>query len=193
MMNQRLRRAIPASPIVGSIVALTALACGPRMDDRAVPDGGDSRSPARAVAVLHPTEDQAASGRVTFTPVDGGIRVEADLEGLSPGPHGIHVHEYGDCSAPDGAAAGGHFNPEGVPHAGPDSPVRHVGDLGNLAADSAGAAHFERVDSEIALAGPHSIVGRAVIIHAGADDLTSQPSGAAGPRVACGVIGVAGP
>ena len=94
------------------------------------------------------------------------------------------------CGAP---AAGGHYDPTGAPHAGRDAKARHVGDLGNVTADSAGVVDTTFVDSVIALGGPHSIVGRGVIVHAGADDLKSQPSGAAGARVACGVVGVDGP
>jgi Cu-Zn family superoxide dismutase len=101
------------------------------------------------------------------------------------------VHELGDCTAPDGTSAGGHFNPEGMPHGAPADAQRHVGDLGNLTADDSGMAHYERTDDVIALSGDHSIVGRGIIVHAGADDLTSQPTGAAGARVACGVIGIA--
>jgi Cu-Zn family superoxide dismutase len=67
---------------------------------------------------------------------------------------------------------------------------RHVGDMGNLEADSTGSAHYQRTDGLLTLNGPHSIVGRAVIVHAGPDDMRSQPTGAAGARLACGVIGI---
>jgi len=147
----------------------------------------------RAVAVLHPTQGNDVSGTVTFTQMDNGVKVEADIKGLSPGKHGFHIHEYGDCSAADGTSAGGHYNPTGQPHAGPDQQKRHMGDLGNVEADGSGNAGYDRLDSHLRLNGPDTIIGRGVIVHAGADDLTSQPSGAAGPRVACGVIGVAKP
>lgn len=146
----------------------------------------------KAVVVLHPTEGNDVAGTVTFTAGAGGtVDVVGDLTGLTPGQHGFHVHELGDCTAPDGTSAGGHFNPENVEHGGPDAAVRHVGDLGNVDADDSGTAHYERTDSMIALSGPHSIIGRAVIVHQGADDLVSQPTGDAGARVACGVIGIA--
>jgi len=147
----------------------------------------------RAVAVLHPTQGNDVTGTVTFTQLDNGVKVEAQLKGLSPGKHGFHIHEYGDCSAADGTSAGGHYNPTGQPHAGPDQAKRHMGDLGNVEADGSGNASYDRLDSHLKLKGPDTIIGRGVIVHAGADDLTSQPSGAAGPRVACGVIGVAKP
>lgn len=144
-----------------------------------------------AVAVLHPTEGNMVHGTVTFTKNTDGIRIVADVEGLTPGKHGFHIHELGDCSAIDASSAGGHFNPDGMPHGAPNDMNRHVGDLGNLVADEEGEAHYERTDSFIDFSGDHSIIGLSVVIHAEEDDLTSQPSGAAGPRVACGVIGIA--
>lgn len=145
----------------------------------------------RAVAVLHPTEGSTVNGVVWFTETEAGIKIEAQVEGLEPGEHGFHIHEFGDCSSADGKSAGGHFNPEAVPHAGPEAAKRHVGDLGNLQADENGVAHYERVDTVISFSGAHSIIGRGVIVHAKADDLSSQPTGAAGARIACGVIGIA--
>lgn len=148
---------------------------------------------ARAVAVLHPTEGSQVEGVVYFTETAEGIRIEATVSGLTPGRHGFHIHAWGDCSAPDATSAGGHFNPTDQPHGGPDQAARHVGDLGNLEADEQGMAHYSRVDTVVAFHGPRAIIGRAVIVHAAEDDLTSQPTGNAGGRLACGVIGVAAP
>ena len=140
----------------------------------------------RAVAVLTPTKGNDLQGTVTFIQTPEGVRVQANLTGLTAGTeHGFHVHQYGDCSASDGTSAGGHFNPHGADHAGPDAASRHVGDLGNS------EATYDRVDTHLAVEGESSIIGRAVIVHGGTDDLSSQPSGAAGPRIACGVIGIA--
>lgn len=147
----------------------------------------------KAVAVLHPASGSNVRGTVTFTKVDGGVRIVADIEGLTPGEHGFHVHEFGDCSAADATSAGGHFNPHKTPHAGPDVTPRHVGDLGNLVADQSGKAHYDRVDSLVALEGANSVIGYGLIVHEKVDDLKTQPTGAAGGRVACGVIGVAKP
>ena len=143
-----------------------------------------------AVAKLQPTAGNQTGGTVTFEAMDGKVRVTAELQGLPPGPHGFHIHEYGDCSAADGTSAGGHFNPAGTTHGAPDNPAdrRHVGDLGNLQAGEDGTAHYDREDALISLEGPDSIIGKAVVVHARADDLTSQPTGSAGPRLACGVI-----
>jgi Cu-Zn family superoxide dismutase len=149
-----------------------------------------SPAPLKAIAVLHPTAGNKVSGTVTFTEVADGVQVQAEITGLSPGKHGFHVHEFGDCSAPDLASAGAHFNPTNKPHAGPDTAERHVGDMGNLEADASGAAKLDYVDHEISLTDDQrSVIGRSVIVHAKADDLKSQPAGDSGARIACGVIG----
>jgi Cu-Zn family superoxide dismutase len=146
---------------------------------------------AKAAAVLTPLGGSGVSGVVTFTKVADGVKVEARISGLTPGAHGFHIHEFGDCSAPDGTSTGGHFNPTGAPHAGPNDMPRHAGDMGNVTAGEDGVATFEYVDDQIAFEGPHGILGRGLIVHAKADDLKTQPTGNAGGRVACGVIGVA--
>lgn len=145
----------------------------------------------KAVAVVHPTEENSASGTVTFSQTNDGVRVEAEIEGLEQGKHGFHIHQYGDCTAGDGTSAGGHYNPEGNEHAGPDAESRHVGDMGNIEANEDGIATKNYVDSTIELNGSNSIIGRGIVIHGGEDDLESQPTGAAGPRMGCGVIGIA--
>ena len=148
-------------------------------------------APTKAVAQLQPTKDSKVSGTVTFTKAAAGVKLSAHLSGLTPGLHGFHLHEYGDCSAPDGASAGGHFNPTGDPHAAPSEAHRHTGDLGNVEAKADGTADLEYVDAKASFEGDSSILGRGVIVHANADDLKTQPTGNAGGRVACGVIGAA--
>ncbi len=154
-----------------------------------------SKAPTLAVCAVHPLGESGVSGKVTFTQEKDGVRVHAELTGLAPGEHGFHVHEFGDCTMMDGTCAGGHFNPTGAPHGGPDASPgkRHVGDLGNVKADSSGKAVYDRVDKMITLSGPHSIIGRSIIVHAGRDDLTTQPTGDAGARIGCGVIGIGDP
>ena len=164
---------------------------GEHMGHSAAAQSQDSAHTTKAVAVLYPTHGSSVSGTVTFVKEPAGVRVTAHITGLTPGNHGFHIHEFGDCSAPDAASAGSHFNPSGSPHAGPDADARHAGDLGNIVADSTGVAHYERLDAHMSFTGPNSIIGRGVIVHEKADDLTTQPTGAAGGRVACGVIGVA--
>lgn len=142
----------------------------------------------KAFAEVKPIKGDQIHGKVTFTKVDGGIRILADVYGLAPGKHGFHVHEHGDCSGGDGMKAGGHFNPTNSKHGGPDSAERHVGDFGNLDADKNGHAHYDRVDTLIALEGENSILGRSIMIHADPDDFVTQPTGASGPRIACGKV-----
>jgi Cu-Zn family superoxide dismutase len=152
-----------------------------------------AQEPTKAIAVLHPTKDNKVEGTVTFTKTGDEMKVVADLTGLTPGKHGFHVHEFGDCSSPDAKSAGGHFNPTNAPHAGHDIEMRHVGDLGNIEADASGKAHLELTDKKMTFSGENSVVGRSVIVHEKADDLKSQPTGDAGGRVGCGVIGIAKP
>ncbi|MEO8439394.1 MAG: superoxide dismutase family protein [Spartobacteria bacterium] len=152
-----------------------------------------AQEPTKAIAVLHPTRESKVEGTVTFTKAGDTTTIVADLTGLSPGKHGFHIHEYGDCSAPDATSAGGHFNPTNNPHAGHGVEKRHVGDMGNIEADSAGKAHLELIDKMMTMSGEESIIGHAVIVHEKADNLHSQPTGDAGGRVACGVIGIAKP
>ncbi len=146
----------------------------------------------KAICMVQPLGGSKVEGKVVFTKVDGGVEIVADLSGLTPGKHGFHVHEFGDCSMADGKCAGGHFNPEGKEHGNPDAAVRHVGDFGNVTAGADGKASYKRVDKMITFSGPHSIIGRAIIVHAAPDDF-SQPVGNAGARIGCGVIGIADP
>lgn len=149
--------------------------------------------PTRAVAVINPTEGNKVHGLVTFTKVGDQVKVVAEIEGLTPGQHGFHIHEFGDCSSKDGANAGGHFNPAGMHHGAPTAADRHKGDMGNIEAGPTGKALLSLSDPVMKLDGPDSILGRAVIVHANPDDLKTQPTGNAGGRLACGVIGVAKP
>ena len=147
----------------------------------------------KAIAVLHPTEGSKVHGAVNFTKEGGKVKVVVHIEGLTPGKHGFHIHEWGDCSSKDGMATGGHYNPTTMPHAAPDAAQRHTGDLGNIEANQDGVAHTEFTDAMMKFDGPNSIIGRGVVVHAQPDDLKSQPAGAAGARLACGVIGVVKP
>src|SRR5436190_23419839 len=97
----------------------------------------------KAIAVLHPTAGSSVAGVVTFTKSGDEIKVVADITGLTPGKHGFHIHEFGDCSSSDGSSAGGHFNPTHKTHGAPDASDRHAGDLGNVEADASGKTHLE--------------------------------------------------
>ena len=181
--------------LIGACALLFVVSCGsePSGTSSAVPDAPEPdqiMSVGFVKAFLEPLGDSGVSGVVSFSMTPTGVRVEADINGLTPGDHGFHVHEIGDCSSPDGKSAGGHFNPADVPHAGPEADTAHAGDLGNLKADKNGHALIAVMSTRVTLGDGAStdIMGRAVIVHADPDDLQSQPTGAAGGRVACGVI-----
>ena len=147
-----------------------------------------------AITVLTPTKGSTVHGTVTFEQYGSRVEVTAHVAGLEPGSvHAWHIHEYGDISAENGTATGGHYNPEGHPHALPNRTLRHAGDLGNLTADATGHARAEIMVSNVTVDGAmNPILGRAIIIHAKVDD-GGQPTGNAGARIAQGVIGVAKP
>ena len=145
----------------------------------------------RAVAVLHPAKEGSVTGTLTFARAAGAVKVSGRISGLAPGTHGFHIHEFGDCSAADFSSAGGHYNPTGHQHAGTAEARRHIGDMGNIETGSDGVATVDYTDSRLRFEGAHGILGRGVIVHANPDDLKTQPTGNAGGRVACGVIGVA--
>jgi len=143
-----------------------------------------------AMAMLTPISGSHAQGMVHFEQMsDGTVEIKADITGLAPNSiHGFHLHDKGDC-ADNGNAAGGHFNPTNMPHGAPDSQSHHAGDFGNVTADDKGEVHTTVTSHMLTVdAGPNSVVGHAVIVHANPDDLTTQPSGNAGPRIACGVV-----
>ncbi len=142
-----------------------------------------------AEAILNPTSGNKVSGSVKFTQKDDAVWLNAKVSGLTPGAHGFHIHDKGDCSAPDGTSAGGHFNPTAKPHGHPDHGDHHAGDMPALEADAAGNASLSSELHGVTLGeGANSIVGRGLIVHAAADDYTTQPTGNSGARLACGVI-----
>lgn len=144
-----------------------------------------------AVANLASASGSLVSGRLQLASTATGVRISGDIGGLQPNAqHGFHIHEKGDCSAVDGSAAGGHFNPEKKPHGRVGAGPHHAGDSDNITADAQGVAHLNVVLSGISLGSgaANDVANRALIVHAVADDYTSQPAGNAGARVACGVI-----
>jgi superoxide dismutase, Cu-Zn family len=176
--------------LAASLVALGAVA-GAQSPAPAAKPAPTSTKVTKAVAVLKPTAGNKAEGTLTFTAAGSAVAVSGQISGLTPGKHGFHIHEFGDCSAPDATSAGAHFNPKGHAHAGPADPERHAGDLGNVEAGADGTVTVDVKDAQLALDGDKTIVGRGVIVHAKADDLKTQPTGDAGGRLACGVVGVA--
>lgn len=154
----------------------------------------DDDTPQAAIAVLDGTQGNAdAHAVIHFTPDKDGLAYTTEASGLTPGKHGYHIHLYGDCSAADGTSAGTHFNLKGSSRNPPEDIDRITGDLGNLDVDADGNAHDSGLIQNAELTGNKSIIGHGVIIHAKANDPDQPPIGAAGPRQACGVIGIAEP
>ena len=144
---------------------------------------------ATATAKLEPTKGNTANGTVTFTKKGDKVQVSAKVAGLTPGGHGFHIHEKGDCSSGDGMSTGGHFNPRSKPHAVHTTPDRHTGDMPMLVADASGIAMLViELDVMAIGSGESDIVGRGLIVHKDPDDFATQPTGNSGARVACGVI-----
>lgn len=145
---------------------------------------------AKAVATLDGRSGSSAQGVVTFLEwPDGNVEIEVSLSNVPPGVHGFHIHENGDCSAANGSSAGDHFSPHGMPHGAPADGQKHAGDLGNVTANSNGRINTTIWSRVLTVRqGTNSVANRAVVLHADPDDLTSQPSGNAGARIACGVI-----
>ena len=182
-------RKLTAALLLAGAVALTACASS----DEHHGDEHDVHNTRTATAALMAKSGSSVAGWVRFEKGRQGLHVTAEVTGLTPNAkHAIHIHEFGDITAADGKSAGGHYNPAGHPHAGPAAAMRHAGDLGNLEADANGHASYDRTFDDISIAGAmNPILGRAIVIHAGEDDLMTQPTGNAGARIACGTIGIA--
>ncbi|SFC33372.1 superoxide dismutase, Cu-Zn family [Flagellimonas taeanensis] len=142
---------------------------------------------------MEPKSDSNVTGEVTFTEDNGKVAMKATFSGLSEGEHAIHLHEKADCSSADGTSTGGHWNPTFQPHGkwGAEEGY-HKGDIGNFVADAEGNATVDFATGEWCIGcddETKNILGKAVIVHQGVDDYTSQPSGDAGARVSCtGII-----
>lgn len=145
--------------------------------------------PPGATATLLPASGSDVRGTVRFTQKDATIEISGRITGLTPGAHGLHIHEKGNCTAPDASSAGPHFDPGHGRHSGLHDDARHAGDLGNVEADADGVAEFLLEVSGLSLKpADNGIIGRSLVVHADADDLVSQPSGNSGRRIGCGLI-----
>lgn len=154
------------------------------------PGAKDGAMVTKAIAVMHPTKDNKAAGVVRFQKAGHALKVTAEMTGLPKGKHAYHIHLLGDCSGDDGKTAGTHFNLAGSSKKPPADIKRITGNLGHLVAEKNGDANSETLLENASLGGPFSILGRAVIVHEKPNDPKSPPIGAAGGRVACGVIGI---
>jgi Cu-Zn family superoxide dismutase len=177
----RMTKHVLLSALLVSVLSGSAMA-----DDKA------KMAPAKPVTVTLKDAAGKTVGTAKLSPDPAGVKIALSVKGLAPGEHAIHVHETGKCDAPDFKSAGGHFNPEHKKHGleSPDGP--HAGDMPNFTVDAKGASTATLVAPGIKLDGSeHSVFtggGTALVIHAKADDLKTDPAGAAGERVACGLI-----
>ena len=190
-----------------AILALLTTACG-RNDDStppaAPPDPSMAGTPApassapapteNATVQLAPTQGNSVTGSLSAEAVADGVRFTGTLQGLKPDSEfGFHVHENGDCSAPDASSAGAHFNPAQAQHGDPAAgTAHHAGDMLNVRSDAQGVAQVDTTAKGTTLSSgqPTDVVGKAVVVHAGPDDYNTQPSGNSGARIACGVISI---
>jgi Cu-Zn family superoxide dismutase len=177
-------RARWAAPILAVSIAA---GCGGAHEE----GSADRAAIAFARATIEARSDSAVEGEAGFTQYDDGtIRLRLEIENASPGTHAAHLHETGDCSAPDATSAGGHWNPTAAAHGAWGAAAFHLGDLGNVEVGEDGTGSLELSTDlwSLGTGEADDIVGRAVIVHAGADDFTTQPTGGAGGRIGCGVI-----
>jgi len=184
-------RNLSKAPMNVAAAAFAArFASGAPAPEEAKAKAKDAKEPATATATLESRAGSAVTGMATFTEVaGGGVKIHVHVENAAPGSHGLHVHEKGDCSSPDATSAGGHFNPTGIPHAAPTADKHHAGDFGNIEVGADGKGDLDITSDMLTVkAGPNSVVGRAVVFHEKTDDLTTQPTGNAGGRFACGVV-----
>ena len=191
-------------PILIASLLLCAAACSRQSPETATdpalppPPATDAAAPppaeqpaVGAVAELKATEGNGVSGTLMLSPMGDGVHITGAIKGLAPGStHGFHVHENGDCSAPDASSAGGHFNPTRQPHGDPAGASHHLGDIPNVTADAEGSAELDIHVSGLTLRSGQAddILGKSLIVHEKADDYASQPSGDSGNRLACGII-----
>jgi Cu-Zn family superoxide dismutase len=178
------------TPLAGCATALLVAGCASAPAPRPAAPVSTAQS---ASIVMAPASGSLVSGKLTARPTPDGVRITGEVGGLrSSGMYAIHIHETGDCSAADATSAGGHFNPGQQPHGKSGSIAHHGGDMDNIVAHSNGVARVDVQARGVTLGGgaANDIAGRAVVIHARADDYQSQPAGNAGARVACGIITV---
>jgi superoxide dismutase, Cu-Zn family len=149
-----------------------------------------------AAAQIAPTQGNTVTGALALAQSSGGVHITGSIQGLKPDAEfGFHVHEKGDCTAPDGSSAGGHFNPTQAQHGNPTGPTHHAGDMPNIKSDDQGVAQVDVTAGGTSLTGDPGtdIMGKAIVVHESPDDYATQPSGNSGKRVACGVIAAPSP
>lgn len=170
--------------VILSIVILIALIIGCKTNS-------NSSNSKKLSIIFESKSNSTASGTASFVEKNGKVVFVAKLAGLKPGIHAIHIHEKSDCSAADGSSAGGHWNPTFKKHGKWGVDEYHKGDIGNFTADEKGNGTITLTTDEWCIGcadATKDILGKGLIVHAGTDDFTTQPSGNAGARVACSAI-----
>ena len=190
-----MKTALTPALLAASVLALSA--CSSSAPTKSTAPAASAPTPATPAAQstaksatvnLASASGSLVSGKLTVVPMGNGVHLTGEVGGLSPGStHAIHIHEKADASS-----AGGHFNPAAQPHGKVGSGAHHGGDMDNLVANAEGVAQVNAHAEGVTLGGgaANDVAGKAVIVHAAADDYRTQPTGNAGGRVACGVITV---
>lgn len=179
----------PAAPAAPAAPEAPAAPAAPEAPAAPAAPAVAPAAPKTAAATVEARSNSKVAGKATFTEVEGGVKVVLTLTGAPAGKIASHVHEKGDCSAPDGKSAGGHFNPASKDHGLPGAAATHLGDLGNVdvAKDGTGRLEIVVAGANLKDGDPMSYLGRSIIVHEKMDD-GGQPTGNAGGRIGCGVI-----
>ena len=172
----------------------------PRQPDQTTAAPAEKTTPTEskqeAMVQVGPTQGNTVTGSLALSGTPEGVHITGSIQGLKPDAEfGFHIHEKGDCTAPDGSSAGGHFNPTQAQHGNPAGSSHHAGDMLNIKSDSQGIAQVDVTAAGTSLHGDPGtdVMGKAIVVHESADDYTTQPSGNSGKRVACGVIAAPSP
>jgi Cu-Zn family superoxide dismutase len=167
-----------------------ALGCGSQESDDAGPTVPAGREVKKAMAYVNALGDNEFQGSAIFVKAGDQIELMVTVELCPPGEHAVHIHEFGDCGSEDGMSAGGHWNPTGEAHGKWDVAPFHLGDIGNIVVGEDGTGTLSLITDRWSMGtgAENDIVDKAVIVHVAVDDFVTQPTGAAGGRIGCGVI-----
>ncbi|MCH8275671.1 MAG: superoxide dismutase family protein [Armatimonadetes bacterium] len=182
--------------LAGALLALGVSGCSNQGEQQA-PAEPTQRTPAeqpsqprQAVARIDSKSGSSMFGSASFRQEGDTVLFRVTISGAEPGLHAVHIHEFGDCSAEDGSSAGGHWNPTGDEHGRWGEPRHHLGDIGNIEVGEDGEGSLELATDvwSVGTGDENDVIGKSIVVHGGADDFVSQPSGAAGARIGCGAI-----
>jgi len=173
---------IGLSVVTGCALAARSEAKKPAPATQTMPAG-------RATATIEGRSGSTMTGTAEFAMHGDKLMITVSVKGAPEGQHAVHIHDKGDCSAPDASSAGGHFNPGGHQHGSPDAAEHHAGDLGNMMVGADGTGSLMIHSGDLTVGGSaNGVVGHAIVVHEKSDDFVTQPTGNAGGRIGCGVI-----